>query len=275
MLRRVLLCVALVLVGVGVNAAPAQAAPDFAVLVFSKTAGFRHDSIPAGIAAIQQLATQNNFTVETTEDAAQFTDANLARFKAVIWLSTTADVLDATQQAAFERYIRAGNGYMGVHAAADTEYDWPWYGGLVGAYFSSHPAIQPATVRLEDTSHPATAGLPVTWPRTDEWYSYRTNPRSSVHVLATLDESTYSGGTMGADHPIAWCRPYDGGRSFYTGMGHTQESYSEANFRTHLLGGIRYAAAGQGNCSVGAPPQAGFSQVTLAKGAARPASRCA
>jgi cytochrome c len=180
MLRRALLCVALVLVGVGVNAAPAQAAPDFTVLVFSKTVGFRHDSIPAGIAAIQQLATQNNFTVEATEDAAQFTDANLARFKAVIWLSTTADVLDATQQAAFERYIRAGNGYMGVHAAADTEYDWPWYGGLVGAYFASHPSIQPATIRLEDTTHPATAGLPVAWPRTDEWYNYRTNPRSSI-----------------------------------------------------------------------------------------------
>src|SRR5688572_28082597 len=121
MLRRLALCVAIVTAAVGYTAVPAQAAPDFAVLVFSKPAGFRHDSIPAGIAAIQQLATQNNFTVETTEDAAQFTTANLARFKVVIWLSTTGDVLNATQQTAFESYIRSGGGYVGVHAAADTE----------------------------------------------------------------------------------------------------------------------------------------------------------
>jgi cytochrome c len=269
MFRRVLLCVAVVLAGVGINVAPAFAA-DFSVLVFSKTAGFRHDSIPAGIAAIQQLGTQNNFTVEATEDAAQFNDANLARFKAVIWLSTTADVLDANQQAAFERYIRAGGGYVGVHAAADTEYDWAWYGGLVGAYFSSHPAIQPVRVRIEDTTHPSTAGLPATWNRTDELYNYRTNPRATTHVLANLDETSYTGGTMNGDHPISWCRAYDGGRSWYTGLGHTIESYSEANFRTHLLGGIRYAAQGTGNCSVGTnpPPTGTFSQVTLAKTAA-------
>nr|BFE74601.1 hypothetical protein GCM10020092_079020 [Actinoplanes digitatis] len=261
-----LLIVALVLAGTGVNAAPAFAA-DFSVLIFSKTAGFRHDAIPAGITAIQQLGTQNNFTVEATEDAAQFTDTNLARFRAVIWLSTTADVLDATQQAAFERYIRAGGGYVGVHAAADTEYDWPWYGNLVGAYFASHPAIQPVTVRIEDTAHPSNAGIPVNWNRTDELYNYRTNPRSQVHVLANLNEATYTGGTMNGDHPISWCRPYDGGRSWYTGLGHTQESYTEANFRTHLLGGIKYAAQNIGNCSVPAPVGT-FSQVNLAKGVA-------
>jgi glucose/arabinose dehydrogenase len=268
MLRRLALCVVIVAAAVGFTAVPAHAAPDFAVLIFSKTAGFRHDSIPAGIAAIQQLATQNNFTVEATEDAAQFNGTNLARFNAVIWLSTTADVLNATQQTAFENYIRGGGGYVGIHAASDTEYDWPWYGGLVGAYFSSHPANQTATVRIEDPAHPSTSGLPTAWTRLDEWYNYRTNPRSQVHVLATLDESTYSGGTMGGDHPIAWCRAYDGGRSWYTGMGHTIESYAEANFRTHLLGGIRYSAQGQGSCSVGPTQPAGFNQVTLAKGAA-------
>ncbi|WP_327001923.1 ThuA domain-containing protein [Dactylosporangium sp. NBC_01737] len=265
MFRRVLLCVAIVLAGAGFNIAPAFAA-DFSVLIFSKTAGFRHDAIPAGITAIQQLGTQNNFTVEATEDAAQFTDTNLARFKAVIWLSTTADVLDANQQAAFERYIRAGGGYVGVHAAADTEYDWPWYGNLVGAYFSSHPAIQPVTVRIEDTAHPSNAGIPANWNRTDELYNYRTNPRSQVHVLANLNEATYTGGTMNGDHPISWCRAYDGGRSWYTGLGHTQESYTEANFRTHLLGGIKYAAQNIGNCSVSAAGT--FSQVNLAKGVA-------
>jgi cytochrome c len=268
MLRRIFFCVALVAAAIGFTAVPAHAA-DFHVLVFSKTAGFRHDSIPTGITAIQQLATQNNFTVETTEDAAQFNAANLARFNAVIWLSTTADVLNATQQTAFENYIRAGGGYVGIHAAADTEYDWPWYGGLVGAYFASHPANQNATVRIQDTTHPSTAGLPAVWNRLDEWYNYRTNPRSQVRVLATLDESTYSGGTMGADHPISWCKAYEGGRSWYTGMGHTQQSYSEANFRTHLLGGIRHAAQGVGSCPVGPTnPTAGYNMITLAKGVA-------
>jgi len=266
MFRRLAFGLAVVLAAVGFAAVPAQAAADFNVLVFSKTAGFRHDSIPAGITAIQQLGAQNNFTVEATEDAAQFTTANLARFQAVIWLSTTADVLNASQQAAFESYIRGGGGYAGVHAASDTEYDWPWYGNLVGAYFASHPANQNATVRIEDASHPSTAGLPTAWTRLDEWYNFRTNPRSQTHVLATLDESTYTGGSMGGDHPIAWCRGYDGGRSWYTGMGHTNESFSDANFRTHLLGGIRYAAQGTGNCSTGQPPQAGYNQVTLAKG---------
>ena len=265
MLRKLSLSAALLISIVGFTAVPAQAQADFTVLIFSKTAGFRHDSIPAGITAIGQLATQHNFTVETTEDASQFTAANLARFDAVVWLSTTGDVLNASQQTAFENYIRGG-GYVGVHAASDTEYDWPWYGRLVGAYFASHPANQDATVRIEDPTHPSTAGLPTAWPRHDEWYNYRDNPRNNVHVLATLDESTYTGGTMGSDHPIAWCRGYDGGRSWYTGMGHTSASYSEAHFRTHLLGGIRYAALGSGNCSAGQQP--GYETQTLAKGVA-------
>jgi uncharacterized protein len=253
-IRRLAFCTALVVAALGLTAAPAQAAPDFTVLVFSKTAGFRHDSIAVGTQAIRDLGTANNFAVEATEDANQFTATNLARFKAVIWLSTTGDVLNATQQTAFENYVRAGGGYLGVHAAADTEYDWAWYGGLVGAYFASHPAIQTATVRVADATHPATAGLPAAWSRSDEWYNYRTNPRAQVHVLTTLDESTYSGGTMGSDHPNTWCRAYDGGRSFYTGMGHTQASYAEAGFRSLLLGGIRYAAQGTGNCSVTTQP---------------------
>ncbi|WP_326825079.1 ThuA domain-containing protein [Streptosporangium sp. NBC_01639] len=222
---------------------PAMAAdPAYKVLVFSKTAGFRHDAIPAGITALRGLATENGFTVDTTEDAGAFTTANLAGYRAVVFLMTTGDVLNATQQTAFESYIAGGGGYVGVHAAADTEYDWPFYGGLVGAYFASHPAIQQATVRVEDTAHPSTAHLPRAWVRTDELYNYRTNPRSTAHVLATLDESTYSGGSMGADHPIAWCKPYQGGRAWYTGLGHTADSYTEPNFRAHLYGGVRYAA---------------------------------
>ncbi|MBV1854189.1 ThuA domain-containing protein [Catellatospora tritici] len=266
-LLSVLAVAALVLAGTAWSATPASAAPDFTVLIFSKTAGFRHDSIPAGITAIQQLGTANNFAVEATEDAAQFNDANLARFKAVIWLSTTGDVLDATQQAAFERYIRAGGGYVGVHAASDTEYTWPWYGNLVGAYFSNHPAPANATVKVADHVHPSTVSLPEKWNRFDEWYSYQTNVRGKAHVLATLDETSYAGGTMGIDHPIAWCQNYDGGRAWYTGGGHTIESYSEANFRAHLLGGIR-TAAGAVTADCGATVSSNFSQVTLAKGVA-------
>jgi len=212
------------------------------VLVFSRTAGFRHDSIAVGTQAIRDLGAANSFTVTATEDPAAFTTSNLTRFEAVVFLNTTGDVLNAAQQTAFESYIRAGGGYVGVHAAADTEYDWPFYGNLVGAYFASHPAIQQVTERVENRAHAATAHLGPTWVRTDELYNYRTNVRSTARVLATLDESTYSGGSMGADHPHTWCKTQEGGRSFYTGNGHTQASYAEAGFRSMLLGGIRYAA---------------------------------
>jgi type 1 glutamine amidotransferase len=152
------------------------------------------------------------------------------------------------KRAAFERYIRSGGGFVGVHSASDTEYQWPWYHRLVGAYFASHPAIQRATIRIENPSHQSMQGLPVTWERSDEWYNFRDNPRSAVRVLATLDESTYSGGMMGTDHPIAWCQSIDGGRSWYTAMGHTAESYAEPLFRLHLLGGIESAAGLTGSC---------------------------
>jgi cytochrome c len=183
-----------------------------------------------------------------TEDGRSFTDATLSRFKAVVFLSTTGDVLDHNQKAAFERYIRAGGGFVGIHSASDTEYAWPWYGRLVGAYFESHPAVQQASVHVVDHEHPATRSLPEVWARTDEWYNFKTNPRGGVHVLATLDEQSYTGGTMGADHPIAWCQDFEGGRSWYTAMGHTVESYSEALFRGHLWGGIQ-SAVGVGGIS--------------------------
>jgi cytochrome c len=224
----------------------AKSAPRFNALVFSKTTGFRHDSIPDGIAAIQKLGRDNNFTVDATEDDGVFTDAGLAKYEVVIFLSTTGDPL-GTQAAkdAFQRYIQGGGGFAGIHAAADSGFDWPWYGGLVGAYFRSHPAIQPATITIEDRGHPSTRGLPGRWTRTDEWYNYRANPRESVHVLATLDETSYDlgdSGGMGSDHPIIWCHDYDGGRAWYTGLGHTKESYTEPRFLRSLLGGIRTAA---------------------------------
>ncbi|MBB5869262.1 glucose/arabinose dehydrogenase [Allocatelliglobosispora scoriae] len=267
---RLLLATALAAAGLTAFPSAAQAAP-YNVLVFSKTAGFRHDSIAAGIAAIRTLGTANNFTVEATEDAAAFTDANLARFATVVWLSTTGDVLDATQQAAFERYIRAGGGYAGVHAAADTEYSWPWYGSLVGAYFSSHPAPQTATVKVEDPAHPSTATLPLKWSKSEEWYSFQSNPRPRVHVLASVDEKTYTPGTsaMGADHPFAWCQNYDGGRAWYTAGGHDIAAYSDATFLKHLLGGIQTSAnAISADCT--ATRDASFQKVTLDSNTSNP-----
>ncbi|MDX6740611.1 ThuA domain-containing protein [Actinocorallia sp. A-T 12471] len=236
--------------------APANAADaPYDVLVFSKTAGFRHDSIAAGTQAIRDLGAANSFTVTATEDAANFTTGNLAQYEAVVFLNTTGDALNGAQQTAFESYIRGGGGYVGVHAAADTEYDWPFYGGLVGAYFASHPAIQQADIKVENRATAATATLPRVWTRTDEWYNYQTNARSTARVLATLDESSYSGGSMGGDHPHVWCKTYEGGRSFYTGGGHSSSSYAEPHFRSVLLGGIRYAA---GRSKADCRPEVGY-----------------
>jgi len=217
--------------------------PQSKVLVFFKTKGWHHTSIPFGIAAIQKIGSSNGYGVDTTTNAALFTDDNLKQYQAIIFLSTTGDVLNAEQQAAFERYIQAGGGFVGVHAAADTEYDWPWYGKLVGAYFDSHPNnpnVRDATIDVVDKTHPATAGLPERWHRRDEWYNYR-SIYPDIKVLTYLDESTYQGGINGAQHPISWYHTYDGGRAFYTGLGHTDESYTESLFLAHLAGGIQYA----------------------------------
>ncbi len=222
-----------------------QTRPD-RILVFSRTAGFRHSSIEPGIAALEDLGAANGFAVDATEDAGQFTTANLSRYQVVVFLSTTGDVLNPEQQAAFMTYIRNGGGFVGIHAAADTEHGWPWYGNLMGAYFASHPAPAQARIRVENRDHPSTRTLPDPWNRFDEWYNFQQNPRGQgVTVLLTLDEASYPGGQMGDDHPIAWYHEYDGGRAWYTAGGHTEESFSEPAFLEHLLGGIRYAAGAQ------------------------------
>lgn len=213
------------------------------VLVFIKTMGYHHESIPAGVSAIEQLGKTNHFEVEATEDAAVFNDNDLKQYRAVIFLSTTGNILNADQQVALQRYIQAGGGFMGIHAAADAEYNWAWYNKLVGAYFKSHPTdpnVRKATVVVKDTAHPAMKGLPEKWERTDEWYNYK-NISAGLNVIATLDEDSYEGGENGRNHPIAWYHEYDGGRAFYTGGGHTTESYSEPLFLQHLAGGIAWA----------------------------------
>ncbi|MCC5822128.1 MAG: ThuA domain-containing protein [Phycisphaerales bacterium] len=214
----------------------------FGVLVFTKTAGFRHDSIPDGVRALRELGPEGGFRVHHTEDSGVFTDETLGGFRVIVFLNTTGTILDEDQKRAMERFIRAGNGFVGIHSAADTEYDWAWYGRLVGAYFRSHPPTQPAEIDVIDRDHPSTRHLPERWARTDEWYDFRSRPADTVRVLMNLDESTYEGGRMGEDHPIAWCHAFDGGRAFYTAGGHTKESFAEPDFRRHLLGGIRWAA---------------------------------
>lgn len=211
------------------------------VLVFSRTASFRHQSIPTGIEAIQKLGDQYGFAVENSEDSSIFEPAKLAEFGAIVFLSTTGDVLDPTQQEALQAYIRGGGGYVGIHAASDTEHDWPWYGQLVGAYFARHPRPQSANVIVSDTTHISTRCVPAVWTRTDEWYDFKEPPAADVKILASLDESSYQGGGMGESHPIAWYHEFEGGRAWYTGLGHTDESFAEPAFLDHLAGGILWA----------------------------------
>jgi type 1 glutamine amidotransferase len=221
------------------------------VLLFSKTTGFRHDSIAAAIRALEAKAAARRWQISATEDATWFDDTRLDGFDVVVFLMSTGDVLDERQQAAFERFIRKGRGWVGVHSASDTEYGWPWYGELVGAYFSAHPAIQPARLRVERPNQLPTRGLPAVWQRTDEWYSFSANPRSKVHVLISLDESSYAPAAIAmGDHPIAWYHAHDGGRAFYTALGHTTESWSEAAFLDHVAGGIEWAAGAETASSV-------------------------
>ena len=233
----------MLLIGCSVQQEEAKAQVDptkVAILVFYKTAGFYHESIPDGIAAIQKLGQENNIAVETSKDASVFEENNLKKYKAIVFLNTTQDILNLKEQTAFETYIRGGGGFVGIHAATDTEYDWPWYNQLVGAYFDSHPAVQKATILVKDKKHPATAFLPDKWDRVDEWYNFKSiNPK--INVLATLDESSYKGGKNGANHPVIWHHEFDGGRAFYTAGGHTPESYREPLFLQHLLAGIKYA----------------------------------
>lgn len=211
------------------------------VLVFCKPAVFVHASIPDGIAAIQKLGAENGFDVDTTKQAEQFNEENLSMYSAVIFLGTTGDVLDYKQEAAFERYIQSGGGYVGIHSASDTEYDWGWYGRLVGAYFTYHPAEQEARFIIQDNSHPSTKHFTDNvWTLEEELYNFK-KISPDIKVLITIDESSYQGGANGSFHPMSWYHEYDGGRAFYTAIGHQSETYSDERYLKHLLGGIEYA----------------------------------
>jgi type 1 glutamine amidotransferase len=219
-------------------ARPADKKP--AVLVFSKTNGFYHTSIPTGIAAIQKLGEENGFLVDTTRDSLSFNKKNLKKYAAVIFLNPTLEVLGPEQQEAFKQYIQNGGGFVGIHSAADCGYTWSWYGQLVGAYFKSHPKQQEARLIVVNKNHPSTNGFPDSWVLTEEWYNYKAfSP--DLTVLIKIDEKSYTGGENGNNHPMAWYHNFDGGRAFYTELGHKEETYSNPLFLKHLLGGIEWA----------------------------------
>jgi type 1 glutamine amidotransferase len=219
--------------------------PPNRVLVFSRTLGFRHDSISAGVTAIQQLGAANNFTVDASEDPAVFTPANLSQYRALVFLNPSGNILNSSQRLAFEQFVKAGGGFVGIHNAnSDTLTDWAWYKKLVGAFFASEISTTSMTLTILNTTHISTVGLPNPWTITSEAYNYDVNPKvNGARVLVNLDDTTVSGGTMGADHPFSWYHPFDGGRSWYTVGGANISDYSDTNWRMHLLGGIRYAGA--------------------------------
>ncbi|MGW1267295.1 ThuA domain-containing protein [Streptomyces sp. NPDC002491] len=208
------------------------------LLVYTRTAAYRHDSIPDAVAAIRDM---DEFTVEHTEDPATL-EFPLDGYAAVVFLSTSGEVLTPGGRDRLSGYIDAGGGFVGVHAAACTEYDWPYYGDLLGARFARHPEHQPGKAVVEDHDHPATLSLPAVWDFTDEWYDFHSNPRGRVRVLVTADETSYEGGVMGPDHPLVWCRDQGRGRVFYTGLGHAADAYRSPDFLAHLRSGLLWAA---------------------------------
>ncbi len=231
-------------------------AGQFSVLLFSKTAGWHHDSISAGVAAIEALGKLHDFNVFWTEDAHRvFNDKELAKYKVVVFLNTTGDILDDGQKAAFEKFIRAGGGFVGIHSAADTEYHWVWYTRMVGRMFHIHPPVQTAVVQVEDRNFPGMERFPKRFLATDEWYEFQAPLSDKLHYLLSVDEKSYDpkvvwvdqkreGKGMGAFHPISWYQEYEGGRAFYTAMGHLPAVYGDAAFLHHIFGGIYWAATG-------------------------------
>lgn len=241
------------------------------LMVFSKTEGFRHESINAGKDALLKMSKEKDFDVTFTEDADQFNDKELKKYSAVVFLNTTGDVLNGAQQNSFERYIQAGGGYVGIHSATDTEYSWPWYGELVGAYFQDHPSdpsnVQKGKFTVTKKDHWATKGMPVEFEREDEFYSFK-NISPSINVVLTIDDKSYIGGSNPEYHPMSWYHEFDGGRAFYTAMGHTDETYTEPIFLNHLWAGIHYATGGDTpkplDYAMARPEENRFTKVVLA-----------
>ena len=245
-----------VLVLLFVQATTAIYAQQFKVLLFTKTDGFHHESINEGVTAIKKLAERNTFSVDWHENAAIFNDKALEKYQAVIFLNTTGNILNDTQQVAMERFIQSGKGFVGIHSASDTEYDWAWYTKMVGMMFKIHPQQQTAYLKVEDSNFPGMERFPKKFLWTDEWYEFQTPPKATdLKFLVSIDEKSYDpkakwganeGKGMGSFHPISWYHPYDGGRAFYTALGHIPLTFSDQTFLDHIYGGIYWAATGKG-----------------------------
>lgn len=227
----------------------------FDALLFTKTAGWHHQSINAGVTAMKGLAQRHSFNLQWHGDTRNFNDEFLEQFDVIIFLNTTEDILNEEQQKAFERFIKQGKGFVGIHSASNTEYDWPWYNELVGRMFHIHPAEQTAMLDVVDSNFPGMEIFPERFMWTDEWYEFQPEKYSErLNILLSLDETTYdptadwgdkTGKAMG-EHPIAWYQYFDGGRSFYTALGHMPAIYSDPWFLHHVYGGIYWAATGKG-----------------------------
>ena len=233
--------------------APDAGGDSLRVLVFSKTGGYRHASIPEGVAAVEEIAKRLGYAADATEDSTRFAGDGLDGYAAVVFLSTTGDVLGPAGEAGFERFIRRGGGYVGVHAAADTEYDWPFYGQLVGRYFRQHPPHQRGRIHVvpDNGFEAATAGFGDSLTLFEEWYEYGPELAADLRYLYRLDTNTvdlraWKGPSeMGAFHPLGWYHEHAGGRAFYTGIGHMEATFTRPDFRDHLRAGLRWAATGE------------------------------
>lgn len=229
-------------------------AQQFKALLVTTTRGWRHESIDAGVLALQELGKKNYFDVVLFQDPNGFTDDFLKQFQVVIFLNTTGDIFDSAQHKVMERFIQSGKGFVGIHSASDTEYGWDWYTKLVGRMFYIHPEIQTARINIIDNSFPGLQGFAGNKWWTDEWYEFGPEKISGLHYIIAVDESSYNpkiqrgdkkGKGMGKFHPIAWYHNYDGGRSFYTALGHMVSDYSDPAFLNHLYAGIFWAATGK------------------------------
>lgn len=225
------------LAGAAVNGQPLKGKK---ILVFSKTTGFRHESIAQGKAMFLQLGQKEGFTADTTENAGVFTSDVLGRYDIIVFMNTTGTILDETGRDAFRKFIQSGKGFLGIHAATDTEYEWPWYHGLAGAYFESHPRPQQAVYTNLQPGHPAASGWPARFSRFEEIYNFRDLLKTNLSFVLTVDEKSYQGGKMQGFHPMAWYQLYDGGKAFYTALGHHPETYADPDFRKHILGALQW-----------------------------------
>lgn len=226
----------------------------FKALLVTTTKGWHHESLHAGVLAIQQLGVKNFFDVTLWENPNGFNDKYLEQFQVVIFLNTTGDIFDTAQQKVMERFIKSGKGFVGIHSASDTEYDWDWYTKMVGRMFHIHPAVQTAKLKVIDAKFPGLQDFAEGKLWTDEWYDFTPEKISGLNYILAVDEATYNpkvnwgakkSDGMGAMHPIAWYHNYDGGRAFYTALGHIPVIFSDQAFLNHVYAGILWAATGK------------------------------